>query len=347
MSVPSLSALTPAVVDDLFGIATALPDEHPTFIWLVGSPGAGKSSGHARAMLPLPYATINLDTLLESLAPFRVASALGHYLEKTQPESGVTFSSISAYKSRNENLGLFKTYNAHAELLDPAARAQLQPIRDTYSPLLGSKVSADSKLTEIASAAIKRAIDRSVNIIYETTISLNKSGKVKKVQEIMKYLAAHGPQYRVAFYHVYGSVPDVASRIEHRQEYGMPYEEKPYYRFVAVSPAIVEKYIEKNAEAFAALRHMYRKKPEIVFDEWENELNLSRLPQVREFNAEAQLERIVGAYGPMVLRRKRTSSERRKRESSERRKRESSERRKRESSERRKRELLIHQESSP
>lgn len=306
---PQLSALTDAVVDQLYNIDGATPDAHPTFVWLVGSPGAGKSTGHARAieagLLPAGnYATINLDTLLENLAPFRAASAMGYYVKKAMPEANAKFSSIFAYGTRKENMGLFKWYNtAHNALAaaDPASVEALNRVRAVFEPLRDQE--ADRRLLDLNEAAIERAVERSVPIVYETTLSLNKAGKVQKVEDIMALLKRAGPQYRVIFYHVHGPPEEVAARIAARQEYGMPYEEMPFYRYVSAKPEAVAEYTEKTAKAFSAVRKKYAK-ADIVFEEWENSMDPTRLPPAREFNSASYLRRIEHAYGP----RRRTSS---------------------------------------
>ena len=101
-----LSDLTPQAVDTLYGIDSAQPSDTPTFLFLVGAPGAGKSSGHARAieagiLQAGNYATINMDTLLESLLPFRAASAMAHFMKRRPATHDLTrFASISAYAPR-------------------------------------------------------------------------------------------------------------------------------------------------------------------------------------------------------------------------------------------------------
>lgn len=306
---PQLSAMTDATVDHLYNIDGAVPEEHPAFVWLVGSPGAGKSTGHARAieagLIPAGrYATINLDTLLENLLPFRAASSMGYYVKHAMPDAEAKFSSIFAYGTRKENIGLFKWYNAaHDDLAarDPAAIAALNRVRASFEPLRDQEAAV--KLLDLNEAAIHRAIARSIPIVYETTFSLNKSGKVQKVEDIMALLKKVGPQYRVIFYHVHGPPDEVAARITARQEYGMPYEEMPFYRYVSAKPEAVAEYIEKTAEAFAAVRKRYAKSG-VVFEEWENRLDASRLPPPHEFNAPTFLRRLARAYGP----RRRTSS---------------------------------------
>lgn len=307
---PSLSALTPSVVDSIYHIDSATPVATPVFLFLIGAPGAGKSSGHARAidagLLPAGnYATLNLDTLLESLMPFRAASAMGHLLKRTPSTGELTkFASISAYGTRKENLGLFKWYNtAHDELaaIEPATIAELNRIRATFAPLQDKE--ADAKLIDLNEAALTRAVARSIPIVYETVFSLTKGGRVNKFDDIMAYLKKHGPQYRVVVYHIRGEPSEVAARVRARQEYGMPYEEPPFYRYVPASEEVIAGIIDKNAAAFAALRHQYAGKAE--FEEYENRLDPSRLAPERPFNSANQLRRITRAFGP----RRRTSSQ--------------------------------------
>ena len=315
---PQLSALTDDVVDRLYNISGATPDAHPVFLWLVGTPGAGKSTGHAKAiaegLLPAGnYATINLDTLLESLLPFRAASSMGYYVKRALPDAEAKFSSISAYGTRKENLGLFKWYDTSradlAERNSDAVKA-LNSIREQFESLRDRE--ADAKLTDLNEAALARAIRRSVPIVYETTLSLNKSGTVTKVDDLMKFLKKEGPQYRVVFYMVYGSYDEVSARIEARQEYGMPYEEMPFYRYVSAKPETVAEMTAKMSDAFAAMHKKYGKHG-IVFEKWNNRLDPARLPAEREFSAPNYLARIVSAYAPLDLRVSTPSSERRRR----------------------------------
>lgn len=307
---PSLSALTPATVDRLYNIDSATPVAEPVFLFLIGAPGAGKSSGHARAieagLLPAGnYATLNLDTLLESLTPFRAASSMGHLIKYTPATKDLAkFSSISAYGTRKENLGLFKWYNtAHDELAAAAPNviAELNGVRAEFRPLLDHE--ADSKIIDLNEAAMVRAVARSVPIVYETVFSMTKAGRVNKFDDIMAYLKKHGPQYRVVVFHIYGAPAEVAARIRARQEYGMPYEDPPFYRYVPASEEVITEMIEKNAAAFAAVQRQYAGKAQ--FEEFENPLDPSRLAPERPFDTANRLRRIRRAFLPG---RRRTSS---------------------------------------
>lgn len=306
---PSLSALTPAVVDHIYNIDSASPVADPVFLFLIGAPGAGKSSGHARAieaglLPPGNYVTLNLDMLLESITPFRAASAMGHLLKRTPSTKELTkFSSISAYGTRKENLGLFKWYNtAHDELAatEPATIAELDRVRAEFAPLQDRE--ADAKLIDLNEAAMTRAVARSLPIVYETVFSLTKGGRVNKFDDIVAYLKKHGPQYRVVVFHIRGEPAEVAARVHARQEYGMPYEDLPFYRYVPASVEATAGMIEKNTAAFIAIQSQYAGK--VHFEEFENRLDPSRLAPEVAFNSATQLRRITRAFG-----RRRSSSQ--------------------------------------
>jgi hypothetical protein len=298
--IPALSAFTPEIVDSLFHIDSASPSVSPTFLFIVGSPGAGKSSGHARAIeagiLPAgDYATVNLDTLLEAMLPFRAASSMAHLL-KQRHRALVKFASIFAYGTRKENLGLFKWYDeAHDALAaaDPKTIAKLNRVRSEYTPLAGTE--APAKLMDLNQAAIERAIAKGVNVVYETTFSLTKKGRVTKFDEIMALLK--GTPYTVAVYHVYGNPEDIAARIRARQEFGMPHEDYPFYRYVSATPESVAEYIESTGKAVAALAKEFEPKG-VLFAEFENRMDPARIPPSRPVNYKTQRRRIVRAYGP-------------------------------------------------
>jgi hypothetical protein len=300
-----LSDLTPQAVDALYGIDSAQPSDTPTFLFLVGAPGAGKSSGHARAieagiLAPGNYATINMDTLLESLLPFRAASAMAHFLKRRPATHDLTrFASISAYSTRKENLGLFKWYDeAHAALLeaDPETVRTFNRVRQHFVPLAGQE--APERLLEINEAALDRAIHRQINIVYETTLSLTKAGRVNKVDAIMKLLK-HTP-YRVVFYHITGPAEEVAARIKARQEHQTPQDPHPYYRYLPSNPDKVAEFIKATADGFAAVRKQYAKAA--TFEEYENRMDPARMPAENRRTTTMRRRRIASAYAPRLLR---------------------------------------------
>lgn len=301
----SLSALTDDVVDRLYNIDRAISQLTPTFLFLVGAPGAGKSSAHARAiaagLLPADgsYATLNIDTLLEALAPFRAASSMAHLLKKSDKTRNLTkFASIAAYQTRRENLGLFKWYNtARPELAaaDPETIAALNTVRSQFADL--TEKEAHTRLLDLHNAALGRAMSRQVSIVYETTLSLNKtSGRVEKVDDIMASLPA---EYNPIMVHI--TADDLPARVKARQEKQMPTDPLPYYRYIPT--AVLGKLAEATADAFTYIRDSSKyatiRKRLATFIEIENPFNATRLavlPSPPPFSE--QRARIVTAYGP-------------------------------------------------
>lgn len=307
--IDKLSDLTPAVVDHLYRIDRAAPQAAPTFVLLVGAPGVGKSSGHAFAiengLLPSHgYVTINLDTLLESLAPLRAASAMGYVAtHKPSVKDLAKFSTLQSYGSRHENVGAFKWYNtAHPAMreADPELVDALNGVRERFMPLRNIELPKGSSLMDINEAAIERAVERSVPIIYETTLSLNKKeGRVIKLDKIMALLDAKGAQYRVVLIHMTAPPEEIAMRIHHRQEFGMPYEEMPFYRYVPADPADPKAIVamaKGTAEAVLAIEEQYDGRIDVI--PLETAMNASRLAAPRNFNNVALVRRIRNVYGP-------------------------------------------------
>lgn len=305
--VAHLSALTPDVVDCLFGIEVAKPVDAPNFIFLVGAPGVGKSSGHAFAIkngfLPSReeggYATINLDTLLESLTPFRAGSAMGHIVtHMPHVRDHAKFSTLQSYGSRHENVGAFKWYNtAHPAMreADPELVDALNGVRERFVPLRNIELPKGSSLMDINEAAIERAVERSVSIIYETTLSLNKKeGRVIKLDKIMALLEAKGPQYRVVLIHMTAPPEEIAVRIHHRQEFGMPYEKHPFYRYVPADPKAIVAMARGTAEAVSAIEEQYGGRIDVI--PLETAMNAARLAAPRNFDHVAQMRRVRDVY---------------------------------------------------
>jgi len=268
-------------VDRLYNIDGATPVESPMFLFLIGAPGAGKSSGHGYAiesgiLQAGNYATINLDTLLESLEPYRAATAIAHYLGKT---------SAPSYTSNKENLGAFDWY-------DDSPSEEFNSVRSRFLPLKGQV--APQSLVDINDHALARAIDKNINIVYETTLHLSRSGRVKKVDDIMSYLKKR--PYRVVFYHITGDPRDVAARIHARQEYGMSDKEAPFYRYIPTKSEFVERLIRDTAAAVAAVRKRYGKVA--TFAEFENPHDPIKSPKSRMRSRSTRKRAILRAYGP-------------------------------------------------
>ena len=319
--VGKLSDLTSDVVDKLYGIDTAVPQDKPTIVLLVGAPGVGKSSGHTYAIekgyIPAEgYVTINLDTLLESLLPFRAGSALGYALKQKYPED-VKLSSIQSYQSKKENLGAFGWYDDDSETKGRGAAKVTTVVEKARSKILKNKDSAAvniekansvralfnplkdvvtaQSLIDLNEEALGRAIAKSVPIIYETTLSLSKkTGNVEKFEKLIALLEEHGSQYRVVVLHLTGEPAEVAERMNARQKYEMPYDPLPFYRYVP--PSLAEDQIKDNNDAVDAIRRKYASSDMVIVpDAISVAMNRLRLPAERN---NAIMGRVLEVYGP-------------------------------------------------
>lgn len=278
--------MNPIQVDFLFGLydSRGTPlltvKEKPTFVFLIGAPAAGKSTGHTllqeRGIVhrkgedgPRDYATINVDTLLESLIPFREATA-------TAAKMGVPLTALRGYVSKQPNLGfvsglqkeLFpenveekasakkKVKVANATAAPSAAFEEkkamcapiLKEIIGSYADILSGKP-MPKNLNQIMDDAIRRIIDARVDIVYETTFSSDK--KFMELYEVLK-----GTPYmdQIIIMHIQGNPDNVGTKAELRQQYGMPSEPVPFQRLVPTTPAIVTDLIQKNQTVFDQLR---------------------------------------------------------------------------------------------
>jgi len=298
----TLRDLTPETVDELFNIDTAVPTAAPCIICMIGIPGVGKTSGHtelykAGIIAPHTYATINLDTLLESLKVFRAASSMAYALKQEHSEL-VKFGTIQAYTGHTDDLGLFKWYNTSHNAIAGTnksgknAIAKFDKIRAKYRDLPPGEFPS---ITEHSEMAFERAMAKSVNIVYETTLSVQaKDKRVPKIDRIME-LITRFPQYRLIIFHVKGAIGDVAERISSRQEYITPYLKQPFYRHMTTREDVLAKIDKGNYDAVTQLRAQYP--GQIVFMDYETVMNRGRLAPPRSFETRKYVRRIKNIYG--------------------------------------------------
>ena len=296
----TLSDLTDETVDRLFRTDLARPEERPVFLFLIGIPGVGKSSAHKELqkrgyVAPHGYATVNLDTLLESLKVFRQASSMAHLLKQHHKEL-VKFGTVQVYQSHKEDLGLFKWYDdIHEQLMKraPVTVKQLDVLRSKYAAA-SANPTVFSSIQELGEQGLQRAMERSVPIVYETTLSVPRSGRVKKVDDLMA-LVKRFPQYRVILFHVQGSIEDVATRLNSRQEFRTPSLSMPFYRPMTTALNVLSKIDKGNYDAVKALLEQYP--GQIHMDTFMTKLDMSKMPRARSFTLRKQRQKLKTVYG--------------------------------------------------
>ena len=95
--------------------------------------------------------------------------------------------------------------------------------------------------------------------------------------------------------YVRASAANAAARVRARQEYGMPQEEYPFYRYVPETEEFARTQIEQTERALTALRKKY--KHAMRFEVAENPLVVERLPAANRRSASTRRRHIVSAYG--------------------------------------------------
>jgi hypothetical protein len=280
--------MDPMQVDFLFGMydpqrrPILSVKENPTFVFLIGAPAAGKSTGHKllqeRGIVTMTsnrtyrdYATINVDTLLESLIPFREATA-------TAATMGVPLTALRGYASKQSNLGFItglqkELFPEEVEETGSKKKAKVSALtaenlqkkaafvekRETCAPILREIITSyadilagkpmPKNLNQIMEDAIRRTIDSRVDIVYETTFSSDK--KFMELYEILKGTPYMG---HIMIMHIQGAPEDVATKAELRQRYGMPSEPVPFQRLVPTNLTHVADLIQKNQTVFDQLQ---------------------------------------------------------------------------------------------
>lgn len=171
-----LADMTQADEDRLFHIDTAMPVPNPTLFMLIGSPGAGKSSGHSVAKEAMrsilgegdwggseapPYVSIDLDLLVERMEPFRAASMIHRIIShnsvlsaymipadprrpRNGPKKASALETMKAYISTSQNLELFDNFDwllakvtADAAATPTPELIEAKAILDELAPLRG------------------------------------------------------------------------------------------------------------------------------------------------------------------------------------------------------------------
>ncbi len=379
-----LSDMTEEDEDRLFHIDTAMPVPNPTIFMLIGSPGAGKTSGHdvaKRAMLDIlgesgwgggeapAYVSIDLDLLVERMEPFRASSMIHRIISHDpvlstymipqrgrpgapppDPKKAVQLNTMKAYIGSSQNLELFDNFDwlmdkvtadaartpAPELLRAKALMDELAPVRERWRALKGRRLAREAALYMRAMGAIQRAMNRRVNIVYETTLTPPAGSPpctigdglvppvIKKFDEIFDL--AMSMRYGLHLYHVGYSGEDaevterliklIQQRITGRQEYNTPFRNDPFYRLVPLEG--IPELVEKNATAFRCITATPKYAGYVTFKEI-NPLELPEKPGIppRNFIFNDEIRKTRGRYAGNAVRggrsRRRRSKSRRTR----------------------------------
>jgi tRNA uridine 5-carbamoylmethylation protein Kti12 len=212
----------------LFGEGTVTPQESPTFVFLIGSPGVGKTTS-AKHLLGDEYDNmykVSLDTIIENYEP---------YFSSTKQMSN----SIREFR---------KTHKSHSKKLYS---------KKNYGKFSGLYLKTFREVDDFFDKALKHGIDMGYSILYDTTFNLNKDGRVAKYDKIIDYIQRKNPRYhvRVILVQPDGRVFEEQKRRIQKQlrmRVERAIEEDDVIR--PVNPRMAAMFIMDNNKAFEAIR---------------------------------------------------------------------------------------------
>ena len=211
--------------------------EEPIFVLLIGTPGSGKSTALARlpelvGLNPDDAVQISLDSLVESLEPFRAKTA--EIATAMLTERGLAL---------QNNLGENVVSNIASKTSGPYL-SFMKAKKNNRPGKVGKPL--EQSLNEMRFALLEKALSEGKNIIYERTIS--DASKDTLREEVFARIRASGKPYKV--YVVYTKIDDPAVLRERlrRRPLGMMQRNPPFFR--GVPATLAEKFIGNHEEYF-------------------------------------------------------------------------------------------------
>ena len=190
----------------------------PTFIFLLGSPGSGKSSAVAKlkeltGLASTDAIDISLDTIIESIGPYRAKTA----------KIGSNNSLINSEKIGASSKVYLNYMLSKKNINDPA-----------MPKLPDSMFNLREKVTQ-------QAIMDGKNIIFERTAG--KPDKDTIIGPILEELAATKKPWKIFVIHTFAEPRTIASRLSNRPK-SMMLKNPPFYR--GVPPSKAEEFVETH-----------------------------------------------------------------------------------------------------
>ena len=219
------------------GFSDLSTPEQPIFVLMIGTPGSGKSTALARlpklvGLDPDDAVNISLDSLIESLQPFR---------EKTAAIASAMLADSGIESSNNASEELVSTI---AGKTSGPYLSYMKAKKNNRPGMVGKPL--PMSMNEIRYFLLEKALAQGKNIIYERTIS--DASKDTLRDEVFAKIAASGKPYKI--YIVYTKIDDeelLKTRLRMRP-LAMMKRNPPFFR--GVPSSLAGKFIRNHEEYF-------------------------------------------------------------------------------------------------
>ena len=285
----------------LFGADKIVSQDDPLFVFVIGSPGVGKTTQTRRYFGELYNSmyNISLDTIVENIKPYRNATIKAkNNVERIKKEKGFSsnlenenYADLSTmylqvirseepiYSSKAEYERVIKKinkkYTQKAANLK-AVNAVNAVSTNTVSTKAVSTKAAKSKavktqggsLLTIMDEAIIEGINRSYNILYDTTFAADSKGNINKFDKVLEWIIQSKILYQIIILHITASPETIQRRLKGR------HTQMAHEGFLrAIHPKLIPKFVEENKKCYNILKDAYEGNPLFSFEEISNEAN--------------------------------------------------------------------------
>jgi hypothetical protein len=282
----------------LFGADKIVPQEDPLFVFVIGSPGVGKTTQTRRYFGELydSMYNISLDTIVENIKPYRNATIKAkNNVERIKKEKGfpsnlenenyadlstmylqVIRSEEPIYSSKAEYDRVIKKINkkytqkalnaSNASIINASKAVKAKP----------RKTQGGSLLT-ILDEAIVEGIKRSYHILYDTTFATDSKGNINKFDKVLEWIIQSKILYQIIILHITASPETIQRRLKGR------HTQMAHEGFLrAIHPKLIPKFVEENKKCYNILKDAYEGNPLFSFEEISNEANTHSMKDVSQ-----------------------------------------------------------------
>lgn len=238
---PYLGDLTEKEAELIFtrgkGVEGIPSPEKPIFVLLFGTPGSGKSTALRKMkqmteLNPDDAVQINLDSLIESLQPFRNAT-------RKIATNMLNQKGFIDYNSANQN-----TISEIAGKASGPYLSMMRSKKNNRPGRIGKPLSYSPN--ELRFLILEKALAHGKNIIYERTVSDAKKDTL--ASEVFEKIQSSGKPYEV--YIIYTKIDDESQLRERlrKRPLAMLKRDPPFFR--GVPPSLAGKFINAHEEYF-------------------------------------------------------------------------------------------------